>query len=470
MKIFMGFGGIAAVWDDGTAEYSGLSENGQAEAVASWTNLDSLAIGSEFVVGLKKDGTCVAAGSDDYDQVTDVVLFTGVQQIVAGSDFVAALKDDGTVTYAGSSLASRLDNTSSWTGITQISAGSQHLVGLMSDGSVVGCGSDTFDQVTGAAYWSNITQLSANGDNTLGLQSDGVAVAVGHDYYSQATDVNWTNVQKVASCGSTSTALLNDGTVVSCGKQYYVDETVTSTWTDIINIYGGSSILVAEKSDGTFVASGTDYYGLVTAALAWVDTDLGGDDGGDDGSSDSGPIPDVTNLPSDPSIPSSFLVKLTGDQDGVEDIYLPAKNLTARLRSGSDSYLSVTLPYTSAIATAINARSNGDLYLYYTDATGTSEVVNVSLDSIQTSKGTSSKSIVLTGYRQVTNDGEGAHEVVANATVAGDTSTITIPGYVPEILAGDSVTYDDLSITANLITLTAQANSFSIQTVYSEGS
>ncbi len=173
-----------------------------------------------------------------------------------------------------------------------------------------------------------------------------------------------------------------------------------------------------------------------------------------------------------PATAGAFFLTLTGDADSVDDIVLPVSNLTARLRSGSDSYLAVTVPYTLAYAAAVSARPNGDLVLTYVDAAGAHEVVDVAFETPQVSRGTSSSSIVLTGHRQSTNSSPGSHEVAASAMQMGSTSTITRPGFDPDILPGDDVTAEDSTITANLVTLTASARrgGFNVQTIYSEGS
>jgi alpha-tubulin suppressor-like RCC1 family protein len=373
----------------------------------------------------------------------------------------AAVLTDGTVVAGGNDSFSQITGATAWTDIAEVAQGQYHIVGRKTDGTAVAAGRTNYGQ-TSVTAWTDLVKVAAQYSCTIGLKSDGTVVTCGQDTYGQTTDAAlWSGIKDVACGGTHNLGLLDDGTVVHAGATSSGEDAVDG-WTGIVQIAAGPGFSLGWKDDGTVVACGDDYYGEVTDPQSWYDAYT----------APAGEETDAETVVIDmvPSVPISFSLSLTGDADSTTDITLPVKNFTARLRSGSDSYLSVTLPYTSEIVAAISARSNGDLYLYYTDATGTYEVVNVSLDSIQISKGTSSKSIVLTGYRQSTNDGTGSHEIVANATVAGDTSTITIPGYAPEILAGDSVSYDDLSITANLITLTAQASNFSVQTVYSEGS
>jgi hypothetical protein len=459
MELRAGVSASAVIYSDKTVGFAGIDEDGQS-ACALWTDIADLAFSLNTAYGLKSDGTVVAVGDDGYGQVTGVAEWTDITQIDAGYDFVAGLKSDGSVVVAGRSTYVSSSAVSGWSGITQIATGRRHIIGLNPDGTIETVGYDTFSTITDSENWTDIVQVSAGYYCSLGLKSDGTVVGAGHDYYGQTSEVSsWTDVVQVAMGSTGSMGRKADGSMVSCGRSAVVGMTEVKLWTDIVDIAADSNIFLGLKSDGSVVSSGSDdTYGQISTPLTWVDV------------VEEEEEVVVVEIDDTADTPCTFTIVLTGDTDGTTDYTLPVKNLTARLRSGSDSYLSVTLPYTSEIVAAISARSNGDLYLYYTDATGTYEVVNVSLDSIQISKGTSSKSIVLTGYRQSTNDGTGSHEIVANATVAGDTSTITIPGYAPEILAGDSVSYDDLSITANLITLTAQASNFSVQTVYSEGS
>jgi hypothetical protein len=167
---------------------------------------------------------------------------------------------------------------------------------------------------------------------------------------------------------------------------------------------------------------------------------------------------------------------VTGDADGLDDVILPISNLSARLRSGSQSYLNVTIPYASAAADAVSARPNGDLILEHIvrDNLGNTlefVVVTVALETIQISRGASSSSIVLIGHRQSTNSNPTSHSVAPLSLQTGTTaSTMIVPEYDQNIRPGDTVTGEGVTFEIGLLTLQAAvtAGSYYIVTQYTE--
>ena len=152
----------------------------------------------------------------------------------------------------------------------------------------------------------------------------------------------------------------------------------------------------------------------------------------------------------------AFTLILTGSADATTDVVLPVSNINARLRSGSDSYLQVTIPYTTDYATYISDRPNGDLELVYTDPDGEHDVVAVALETIQISRAVNSANIVLTGHRQSTNSSPTSHTVSPLSLQTGTTSNNAIvPGYNPLILPGDNVTADGVTYTLEIVSLQA---------------
>ena len=85
---------------------------------------------------VRKDGTVLAA-PDELAALT--AGWRGIRQVAVGADFVLGLKQDGTVLAAGIDGAAPPD-VSGWTDITEISNGHAYCVGVKSDGTLVFAG------------------------------------------------------------------------------------------------------------------------------------------------------------------------------------------------------------------------------------------------------------------------------------------------------------------------------------------
>jgi|GEM_PF-4526862 len=174
-----------------------------------------------------------------------------------------------------------------------------------------------------------------------------------------------------------------------------------------------------------------------------------------------------------------FRLTLTGDADATTDYILPPSNISARLRSGSPSYLQATIPYTDDYATAISDRPNGDLLLQHVllESAGSetlTDICTVDFETVQPSLSVNSKSLVLVGHRQTTNSSPGSHTVSALSLQTGSFSYVAIvPGFDPAILPADDITAEDATFTVGLVQLQASVSSvgrWSVQTTYVEES
>lgn len=145
----------------------------------------------------------------------------------------------------------------------------------------------------------------------------------------------------------------------------------------------------------------------------------------------------------------AYLFTLTGAVDGEDDVIIPMSSFQCRRRSGVPTYLSVTIP-TIDYADQITARPNGTMRvdIVYLDSTGavvsTAEIVSADLDNVDLSEGTSSASVVLTGYKTETyetksvtitdsiyrrvNDGKYRHRLARPQTDLNPGDTVTISG------------------------------------------
>jgi len=87
------------------------------------------------------------------------------------------------------------------------------------------------------------------------------------------------------------------------------------------------------------------------------------------------------------------------------DICIPIDSLSARIRSGSPSYLQVTIPDYDTYLAAVSARAtNGKMYLYKSvDKGAWALVMWVNLENIYSDRGPVNKSITLSGHRTFSN-------------------------------------------------------------------
>ena len=71
-----------------------------AALTASWQDIRKVAVGADWVLGLKRDGTVIAAGIDGRTP-PDVSGWTDITDISNGHTFCVGVKQDGTLVFAG---------------------------------------------------------------------------------------------------------------------------------------------------------------------------------------------------------------------------------------------------------------------------------------------------------------------------------------------------------------------------------
>jgi len=178
---------------DGTVVATGCNDYGQCD-VGNWTDIIQVAAGLCHTVGLRSDGTVVATTIGDpfcdYGQC-DVTDWKDIVQVAAGYIHTVGVKADGTVvatTIGDPSYDYGQCDVTDWTDIVQVAAGFYHTVGLKADGTVVATTivvpttisepSEDYGQCD-VADWTDIIQVAAGDYHTVGLRSDGTVVAAG---------------------------------------------------------------------------------------------------------------------------------------------------------------------------------------------------------------------------------------------------------------------------------------------------
>lgn len=103
-----------------------------------------------------------------------------------------------------------------------------------------------------------------------------------------------------------------------------------------------------------------------------------------------------------------FIVTLTGQADGVEDLELMASSVNARKRNNAKTYVQVVADYSQNAA--IVARQNGQIvvetaYIVAGEISLREEIIRADFDIPNTSEGGRNKSITLIGYRDANYGG-----------------------------------------------------------------
>ena len=241
----------AGAWQTAWVENGVVRCSGDARFTIPETAVDRVYCGLASVFGLK-DGRVIPFG-ETFGDAEAIASLTDVTDMAIGLNHALFLKSDGTVSGVGSRAFQKLD-VSEWSGIVDVAAGAWHSVGLRSDGTVAVFGNDLFGQC-GVSDWSGIAAIDAGLWHTVGLRSDGTVVACGDNTYGQCDVSKWTDVVSV-SCGACCTVgLRSDGTVVACGDNA-AGQCDVSGWTEVAAIAAGAYHTVGVRLDGTLLSAG----------------------------------------------------------------------------------------------------------------------------------------------------------------------------------------------------------------------
>ena len=253
----------AGAWHTAWIENGTIHFLGDARFTVPETPVDRVYSGLCSIFGIK-DGAVIPFG-ETFGEAETIASLTDIKDMGIGLNHALFLKGDGTVAGVGSKAFDRL-NIAEWTDIVDVAAGAWHSVGLRSDGTVLACGSNLQHQCESSA-WSGITAIDAGLWHTVGLCADGTVVACGDNAYGQCDVSDWTEIVSV-SCGACCTiGLKADGTVVACGDNA-AGQCSVSGWTDVAAIDAGAYHTVGVRMDGSLLSAGQVPNGtLPTVAL-----------------------------------------------------------------------------------------------------------------------------------------------------------------------------------------------------------
>lgn len=169
----------------------------------------------------------------------------------------------------------------------------------------------------------------------------------------------------------------------------------------------------------------------------------------------------------------TYIFTLTGQADGYDNVDIPITSFQCRLRSGSNSYLSVVIPGFDQMQD-ITDRANGEMIIYLALTDKISglftkiEIARVNFsgtDSIRIDQGTISEKITLTGYRQETYEAKSVTvtEPSNYKSIVNGNLTYRFTQPIINLNPGDTVIINDDEFTVSVISIYAQAVANGIQ-------
>ena len=173
------------------------------------------------------------------------------------------------------------------------------------------------------------------------------------------------------------------------------------------------------------------------------------------------PLPVIPGLGADISVEFPPVEIYKCFVTGTPDLEVPISTFQSRLRSGTPSYLQVTVPNAAAYIDDIQARTSGEIvvrkYLRRdVGLTNSTELARVAFDSLAYDRGANNWTITMSGNKTTTNT---ATKTVALSSVSGvslqaDGKRRARGGVDFYARPGDTVTWDGNTMTAGLITIT----------------
>jgi hypothetical protein len=153
-----------------------------------------------------------------------------------------------------------------------------------------------------------------------------------------------------------------------------------------------------------------------------------------------------------PAYVERYQFKMTG----TPDLILPMSSFSARLISGTDSYLQVVLPGATEYIDEIEARSAEDLVVTWQQVNPVTgavvsdyEIVTVNFENLSVAKGANSQSLTLTGHKQKTYNTPKAVPLTGKYIENGDSDTFAfLPNVYPKDTFG-ALTIATLTINVN---------------------
>jgi hypothetical protein len=253
-KVAVGTSHTIAVTTLKTVQCTGSNEAGECN-VSGWSDIEQVAAGEFFSLGLDSNGDVFCAGLINYESC-DISAFSGytIEYIAAGTYHALGITDAGAVIGVGNNDGGRL-NISSWTsGFVEVDCGEMHSLGRKTDGSVVCVGDNTQGQCD-VSDWAGITQISAGAYFSMGIKSGGTVVYAGKNNDGEGNVSGWSNIKHISAGFAHSVAVDNSNQPFATGLNNE-GQCDTDTWTVIDDVIAATSSTIGVLITGELVVIG----------------------------------------------------------------------------------------------------------------------------------------------------------------------------------------------------------------------
>ena len=159
---------------DGTVVAAGSNSSGQCD-VGKWRNVKYVAANSTSTFGLTNDGKVLVCGSF-YNQ--NLMNWSDIISISVSANHVVGVHSDGTVSAVGANDHGQRDGLEKKRDIVQAAVGYGFTAGLKSNGKVWVNGCDEHNEHA-AMQWTDIVSIGTGTEHILGIKEDGTLVAKG---------------------------------------------------------------------------------------------------------------------------------------------------------------------------------------------------------------------------------------------------------------------------------------------------
>jgi hypothetical protein len=144
---------------------------------------------------------------------------------------------------------------------------------------------------------------------------------------------------------------------------------------------------------------------------------------------------------------------------GTPTLSIPISTVSLRLRETDDSYASVTIPWTTDLATEIASRDAEDLSIYRDGEL----IATVDIDYIRSDIGITRASITVSGHRVISWGTPGSYTLQDINYYSSTNSFRCAVENNKDIRPGDTISSPNGSFTAGVITINASARGENLQ-------
>ncbi|MBQ9161753.1 MAG: hypothetical protein IJX74_00615 [Clostridia bacterium] len=248
-------GYTVARYENGKIFYAGENRWGQEECTG-WTDVISISVAHEYVLGLLSDGTVRAAGYDSHGQL-QISRFSCARSVSAGRYHSAAIIQNGRVVCAGDNSHGQCD-TSEWEDVCDVVCGNDFTLGLTQNGKVLYAGGSRAMRAR-FSRWEKIAGLFADvsGERIYGIRADGTVVS---NAYLPAEVKKWKNLVYLSVADGVYAGITLGGTVNVHGNGD-LEKILSNKAEEFVTVSMSGEHSAAVNSTGQILTVGDNHFG-----------------------------------------------------------------------------------------------------------------------------------------------------------------------------------------------------------------